>query len=58
MIKTGISGVDEEGARLNLDKELPDFDFEKVRVNANGIWNKKMSLILSFGGSQTEKTNF
>jgi predicted alpha-1,2-mannosidase len=58
LIKTGISGVDEEGARLNLDKELPDFDFEKVRVNANGIWNKKMSLILSFGGSQTEKTNF
>lgn len=58
LIKTGISGVDEEGARLNLDKELPDFDFEKVRINANAVWNKKMSLLMTYGGSLDERTNF
>ena len=57
-IKTGISGVDEEGARLNLDKEMPDFDFERFKINANAIWNKKMSLLNVFGGTSTERTNF
>jgi predicted alpha-1,2-mannosidase len=57
-IKTAISGVDEEGARLNLDKEMPDFDFERYKINANAIWNKKMSLLSVFGGTQSEKTNF
>lgn len=57
-IKTAISGVDEEGARLNLDKEMPDFDFERYKINANGIWNKKMSLLTVFGGTQNEKVNF
>ena len=57
-IKTAISGVDEEGARLNLDKEMPDFDFERFKINANAIWNKKMSLLNVFGGTSTERTNF
>jgi len=58
MIKTGISGVDEEGARQNLDKEMPDFDFEKVKINANAIWNKKMALLMTYGGTLNERTNF
>ena len=58
LIKTGISGVDEDGARINLDKEMPDFDFERTRINANGAWNKKMSLLTTFGGTQNEKVNF
>jgi predicted alpha-1,2-mannosidase len=58
LIKTGISGVSEEGARINLDKEMPDFDFEKIRINANAVWNKKMSLVMAFGGTQNEKVNF
>jgi predicted alpha-1,2-mannosidase len=57
-IKTAISGVDEDGARLNLDKEMPDFDFERFKINANAIWNKKMSLLNVFGGTSTERTNF
>lgn len=58
MIKTGISGVDEMGAIENLEKEMSEFDFEKVRINANAIWHEKMSLIKIYGGTDREKTNF
>lgn len=57
-IKTGISGVDEEGARRNLDNEMIDFDFERIRINANAIWNKKMAMIYTSGGTDDERTNF
>jgi predicted alpha-1,2-mannosidase len=45
LVKTGISGVSAEGARNNLDGEIPDWDFDKVRRNARAAWSKNLSRI-------------
>lgn len=43
-INVGISAVDIEGARANL-VETPSFDFEKVKNNADKLWNKELGKI-------------
>ncbi len=40
IIKCGISYVDLEGARKNLEAESKDFDFDKMRENAFYEWEK------------------
>ena len=44
-VKTGISGVSEDGARKNVATEIPDWDFEKVRHIAHAKWNANLSRI-------------
>jgi predicted alpha-1,2-mannosidase len=46
LIKVGISAISAENARMNLDAEIPDWDFEKTKSNANALWNKELSKIL------------
>lgn len=43
--RVGISAVSVEGARKNLETEQPDFDFEKVKQQAEAAWNKELSKI-------------
>ena len=43
--KMGISAVDMEGARKNLEAEIPDWDFEGVRRDARTAWNDYLSKI-------------
>ena len=38
LVKTGISGVSAEGAQKNLDAEIPDWDFDKVKGAAHAAW--------------------
>ena len=45
-VKTGISYVSEENARLNLRTEQPGWDFELVKSAAWDAWNKELSRIL------------
>ena len=45
LVKVAISQVSAEGARKNLDAELPGWDFEKVKSDAEKIWNKELSKI-------------
>lgn len=58
LVKVGISGVSIEGALDNLNSEIPDWDFEKVRKNANAEWNKELGKILVEGGTDEQKTVF
>jgi predicted alpha-1,2-mannosidase len=44
-IKVGISYTSIEQARLNLDKEIPGWDFVQVKDNAKANWNKALSKI-------------
>ena len=45
LVKTGISGVSAEGAQKNLDAEIPDWDFDKVKSAAHAAWSKNLSRI-------------
>lgn len=56
--KIGISGVNEEGAKLNLDTEIKDWNFEKLRANAKAAWNKELCKIDIRGGTKDQQTVF
>lgn len=45
MVKVSISGVDEEGAANNLKTEMPDWNFEKYKSNADIAWENQLAKI-------------
>jgi predicted alpha-1,2-mannosidase len=57
-VKVGISAVNEAGARLNLNAEMPGWDFGKIRESAKATWNKELAKIEVEGGSDLQKTVF
>ena len=56
-VKVGISAVNVEGARKNLQAEIPDWDFNKVKENAKHSWNIELNKI-QVEGSEENKTVF
>src|SRR5690606_29628101 len=58
MIKVGISYTSIEGARANLHKEIPDWDFERVKNNARKIWNRELSKITIDGATVDQREIF
>ena len=58
LLKVAISYVSIEGARKNLEEELPHWDFDKVRADAKAAWNKELSKIEVSGGTDDQTTNF
>lgn len=58
LVKVGISAVSIEGARKNSDVEIPDWDFNRVREEANDAWNTKLSKIQVEGGTKDQRTIF
>ncbi|GAB1419489.1 GH92 family glycosyl hydrolase [Bacteroidales bacterium] len=57
-VKVGLSAVDSEGALRNLETEMPDWGFDKVKKDAEDQWNKELSVITIEGGSNEQKTIF
>lgn len=45
LVKVGISAVDMEGARKNVETEIPAWDFDGVRKAARQAWNEYLSKI-------------
>lgn len=58
IVKVGISGVSMEGAVKNLDAEIPDWNFDKVKYDAEREWNKELSKIIVETKNEDEKTIF
>ena len=58
LLKVAISNASVEGARKNLEAELPHWDFDKVRADAKAAWNKELSKIEVSGGTPEQTTNF
>ncbi len=58
LAKVGISAVDMDGAQKNLETEIPDWDFEKVRSDAHDAWNGCLSKIDVSAKNETDKTIF
>ena len=57
IVKVGISSVSQEGARKNLHTEIDDFDFEKIKKNAESEWDKELDCV-DIEGTQTQKSIF
>ncbi|HJR61581.1 MAG TPA: GH92 family glycosyl hydrolase [Vicinamibacterales bacterium] len=58
LVKVGISAVSIEGARKNLDAEVPGWDFDGVRAAADQAWERELSKIHVQGGTPGQKVNF
>ena len=58
LIKVGISTVSVEGARKNLDAELPGWDFDAVRRAADLAWERELGRIQVEGGTSEQRTIF
>ena len=58
LVKMGISAVDMDGAKKNLEAEIPGWDFDKVRSDARQLWNSYLSKIDVSTANETDKTIF
>ena len=58
LVKTALSSTDEAGAKVNLEKELPVWDFEKTKQEATVAWNVELNRIKAYGGTKDDKINF
>jgi predicted alpha-1,2-mannosidase len=57
-VKIGTSFISLEQARDNLRREIPDWDFERVRTEGRRIWNEELGKIKIQGGSKDDRVNF
>jgi predicted alpha-1,2-mannosidase len=60
LVKTAISYVSADQARINMETELDKFgwDFDAVHENARDVWNALLGKIRVEGGSETDKMKF
>ena len=56
-VKVGLSTVSIEGAQKALEKENPDWNFEKVKAQSAEAWNNLLSRI-DVSGTEEQKVNF
>jgi len=56
--RVGISIVSEENARLNLENDTKDFDFDQIHQSARDLWTVALSDITVEGGTETQLKNF
>jgi predicted alpha-1,2-mannosidase len=57
-IKIGISAVDVEGAKKNLEGEIGDQTFEQVKKIAQDFWEQQLEKIVVEDSNEDHKTNF
>ncbi|MCK5820786.1 MAG: GH92 family glycosyl hydrolase, partial [Bacteroidales bacterium] len=58
LVKIGLSYVSVEGARSNLQAEIPDWNFDYVKSEARMTWNKELEKIQVKGESEDQKQVF
>jgi predicted alpha-1,2-mannosidase len=58
IVKVGISAVSIEGARKNLEAEMPGWDFDAARQQAEAAWNRKLGKVQVHGGSREQQRTF
>lgn len=58
LIKVGLSAVSVENAKLNMEKENPDWNFDGVVAEADLLWNKELNKIRITTKNEEERTIF
>lgn len=57
-IRVGISAADAKGAQTNLEKEIPDWNFNKTRANVVKDWDNELGKLHFQTTDKTVMTNF
>ncbi|HHH53527.1 MAG TPA: glycoside hydrolase family 92 protein, partial [Bacteroidetes bacterium] len=58
LVKVGVSAVDFDGARKNLDKEIPDWDFDTTLSKTQAKWQTQLDKIQISSNDNDKKTIF
>jgi len=58
IVEVGVSYVSIKNARMNLDAESNQFDFEKTKLQAKQEWDSTLSRVKVEGGTEDQKTIF
>ncbi|MEL6842517.1 MAG: glycoside hydrolase domain-containing protein [Bacteroidota bacterium] len=58
LLKVGISSISEAGAEANLQAEIPDWDFVKVRRQAEQEWREQLAILQIKTDDQSVLKNF
>jgi predicted alpha-1,2-mannosidase len=57
-VKIGTSFISIDQARDNLKREIPDWNFDRVKTEGRRIWNEALGKIRIEGGSRDDRVNF
>ena len=57
-VKIGTSFISIDQARDNLRREIPDWNFERVKADGRRIWNQELGKIRIQGGTKDDRVNF
>lgn len=57
-MRVGVSYVSSANAKLNMQTENPNWDFEGLKTAAQGTWNSTLNRIQVTGGSTADRTKF
>lgn len=57
-VQIGVSFVSTENARLNLETEQPQFDFDRVHSDARKAWDEALAVVTPVGGTTDQRTIF
>ena len=58
LVKSGISFVSMNGAKQNLEHDIPDWDFDQVVTDARELWGKAIDRVKVTGGTEADKIKF
>jgi predicted alpha-1,2-mannosidase len=58
ILKVGISFVGNEGARTNLTREIPGWDFDRMRERARELWSDLLNRATVEGGTADQRKIF
>jgi predicted alpha-1,2-mannosidase len=58
LLKVGVSFVSEDGARNNLAKEIPGWDFDAVHARAKATWSQFLDRFAADGGTEDQRKIF
>ena len=57
-VRVGISYISIDQARRNLQREIPQWNFNQVKTNTRAVWNKALGAMDIEGGSERQRTIF
>lgn len=57
-VKVGLSYISVEQAQKNLEREIPEWGFERVKANTRTVWNHALAGIQTTGGTERQRTIF
>ena len=58
LVKFALSSVSTNGAIKNMNTEMPNWDFEKIKQESQEKWNKELSKTIIETQTQQDKTTF